>query len=85
VESLKRAGRGQSYVLAEDDRAAGTGRRELDDAEVIPGRVVQVEPPTQLALEALGAINVRDRDDDHLELHFERARPKFSAANALCA
>jgi len=73
VQALGGAGRRRGDVLAEDDGASGAGRRELDNPKVIPGRVVDVEPPTQVAIETLGAIHVRDRDDDDLKLHVDRA------------
>src|SRR5580704_14339357 len=70
VQSLCGAGCGRSDVLAEDHRARGAGWRELDHAEVaIVGSEVGVEPPPQADIKALGAIDVRYRDDDDLELH----------------
>ena len=47
-------------------------RRELDHAPVVAGGEVGVEPPTQVAVKALGAIDVRNGDDDDLELHVDR-------------
>jgi hypothetical protein len=67
VQPLAGAGRRRGDVLAEDDRARRARRRELDDAEVVTGCEVGVEPPTQAAVKALGAIDVRNRDDDDLE------------------
>jgi hypothetical protein len=49
-------------------------RRELDAPKRVTDDEVGVEPPTQLAVEALGAIDVRYRDDDDLELHVDRLR-----------
>src|ERR1700722_4653293 len=69
-------GRGCGDVLAEGDRASGAGRRELDPSIIVPGGVVEVKPPTQVAIESLGAIDVRDRDDDDLKLHVDRARAR---------
>src|ERR1700722_11019339 len=66
VQPPRRTGRGYGNVFAEGDRASGAGRRELDHPVVIPGRVVEVESPAQGAVEALGAIDVRDRDNDDL-------------------
>ena len=56
--------------------APGTRRRELDHAEVVAGGVVGVEPPTQVAVEALGAVDVRNGNDDDLELHVELPRSR---------
>ena len=67
VQALGRTGRGRRDVRAELDRAAGARRRELDDPEVVARRDVGVEPPVETAVEGLGAIDVGDRDDDHLE------------------
>jgi hypothetical protein len=55
-------------VPAEDDGAAGTRRGELDDAPVA-AREVRIEPPAQLTIEALGALDIRNRDHDHLQFH----------------
>jgi hypothetical protein len=49
----------------------GAGRRQLDHAEVVAGGEVGVEPPTQAAIETLGAVDVRNRDDDDLEPHVD--------------
>jgi len=56
-------------VLAEDDRAPGAGRGELDHAEVFTVVVVGVEPPSELRVELLGPLDIPNRDDDDLELH----------------
>src|SRR5215471_12862109 len=50
------------------DRAGRAGWRELDHAELTTDDEVGVEPPVEAAVEAFGTINVRDRDDDDLEL-----------------
>ena len=70
------AGRGRRDVGAELDRARRAGRRELDDAETIIEAEVGVEPPAEPAVEGLGPIDVRDRDDDRLELQVEGARAR---------
>jgi len=69
VQALGGAGRRRGDVLAEDDRASGARRRELDHTKVVTGGEVGVEPPTQAAVKTLGAIDVRNRDDDDLELY----------------
>ena len=51
---------------------AGAGRRELDDPEAVVDGEVGVEPPPEAAVELLRAVDVRDGDDDDLELHVDR-------------
>ena len=41
---------------------------------VVPAREVEVDCPAQIAIEALGTVDVRDRDDDDVELHVDGAR-----------
>jgi hypothetical protein len=77
------AGRGRRNVLADDDRASGAGRRELDHAELVPSRVVDVRPPTRVAIKGFGANDVRDRDDDDLEFHVHRGPRTVSTAGSL--
>ena len=55
---------------AELDRAAGTGRVELDDPEVAAAEV-GVEPPAEALVELLRPVDIRDGDDDGLELHVD--------------
>ena len=55
--------------------AGGARGRELDDAEVVAVGEVGVEPPAEVAIETLGAIDVRNGDDDDLELHVDRRPP----------
>ena len=43
---------------------------------VVTDDEVGVEPPAQAAVKALGAIDVRNRDDDDLELHVDRPRSR---------
>jgi hypothetical protein len=56
------------------DRARRASRRELHHPKRVTPDEVGVEPPTQVAVEALGAIDVRNRDDDDLELHVDPLR-----------
>ena len=56
MQVFRRARRSRRDVLAEDDRATRAGRRELDHAIIVPRCVVDVEPPTEVAVEAFGAI-----------------------------
>src|ERR1700720_276029 len=60
VQALRGAGSSRGDVLAENDRAAGARRRELDHAEVVLVSVVGVEPPSELRVELLRAIDVGD-------------------------
>src|SRR5262249_19901112 len=57
-------GRGGRERGAELDRAPGAVRGELNE----DGRR-DVQPPAEAAVEPLGAVDIRDRDDDHLDLH----------------
>jgi hypothetical protein len=47
VQALSGARRRRGDVLAEDDRAPGAGRRELDHAEVVTAGELGVEPPPE--------------------------------------
>src|SRR6202011_1881455 len=75
VQALGGAGCRRGDVLAEDDRAPRARRRELDHAEVFTAVVVGVEPPPEPPVELLGAVDIRYRDDDYLELHGNSATP----------
>ena len=61
---------------AEVDRARRAWRRELYDPKLVTADDVSVEPPTQAAVKALGAFDVRNRDDDDLELHVDPPRSR---------
>jgi hypothetical protein len=67
VQALSGARCRRGDVLAEDDRAPGALRRELDHAEVVTAVVVGVEPPPQPPLELFRAVDIRHGDDDDLE------------------
>jgi hypothetical protein len=70
VQALGRAGCRRGDILAEDDRAPGAGRCKLDHAEVFTVVVVGVEAPPELpTVELFGAVDIRDGDDNYLELH----------------
>src|SRR6266404_182944 len=71
VQALDRAGCRRGDVLAEDDRASGPRRRELDDAPIVTMCEVSVEPPPETSVELLCAVDIRDGDDDNLELHID--------------
>src|SRR6516164_9230288 len=68
-ECLGRTGSGRRDVLAEMDRATGARRRELDQAEIFAGGAVNVEPPSDPFVKLLRALDIRNGDDDDLELH----------------
>jgi hypothetical protein len=46
-------------------------RRELHGARPVGPDKIGVEPPAQFLVEALGAINVRNRNDRDFEFHIE--------------
>src|SRR6202451_2754352 len=79
VEALGRAWRSGCDLRAKLNRAPGTGRRELHNAEAVIKGEVGIEPPPEFGVELLRAVNVRDRNDDHLELHVY----SFGASTAL--
>src|SRR6516165_4308485 len=64
-----RTGSGRRDVLAEMDRATGARRRELDQAEIFTGGAVNVEPPSDPFVKLLRTLDIRNGDDDDLELH----------------
>src|SRR5712664_3582335 len=71
VETLGGARRGRRYLHAELDRAPRAGRRELDDPESVVEWEICIEPPPKLCVKRFRAINIRDWNDDHLELHVD--------------
>ena len=71
IKSACRARHGRGDSRAEVDRARRAWRRELYDPKLVTDDEVGVQSPTQAAVKALGAIDVRDRDDDDLELHVD--------------
>src|ERR1051326_6181055 len=71
VQPLRRARRSRGDILAEDHRACGTWRRKLDHAVVAAGREVGIEPPAEFRVKLLCTVDVRDGNDNHLELHVD--------------
>src|SRR6202048_1377282 len=69
VETLGGARRGRRYLHAELNRAPRPGRRELDDPESVVEWEICIEPPPKLCVKRFRAIDIRDWNDDHLELH----------------
>jgi hypothetical protein len=74
IESLRRTGCGRGDALTEVDRGRRTRRRKLHDPELVSFGEVGIEPPAEASVELLGAVDVRDRNDDHLELQVDRTR-----------
>jgi hypothetical protein len=76
IKTLGRAGSRSGDILAEDDRAAGARRRELNHTKVFAVAVVGVESPPEPRVELLRAIDIRDWDNDDFEFHvdFRHAR-----------
>src|SRR5262245_22762060 len=72
IVALSGARRGRRDVRAELDRAGRARWRELDDAEAVSESVVGVQPPSELFVEVLGAIDVGHGDDDDLEFLIDR-------------
>ena len=80
---MGRAGRGRRDVRAELDRAPRAGRGELDDPNAVIEREVGVEPPPELLVEFLRSVNIRDGDDDHLELQVDSCSAPIAGRVAL--
>src|SRR5580704_16112970 len=71
IKALSGAGSRRRDVPAEDDRAPGARRRELNHAKVLTVVVVGVESPPEPRVELLRAIDIRDGDNDDFELHVD--------------
>src|SRR5271165_5399167 len=56
-------------VLAENDRASGARRRELDHPEVFTAVIIGVQTPAQRLVEAFGAVYVGDWQYNNFEFH----------------
>ncbi len=82
VQVLGGAGRGRRDARAELDRALRARRRELDDAKVVTSGAVGVESPAEVSVELLRMVDIRDGNDNHLELlvHDVGSFPLLSAA-----
>src|SRR5829696_6490 len=72
VKSACRARHGRCEPGAEVDRARRAWRRELHQ-KCVADDEVGIEAPAQVAVEALGATDVRNGDDDDFELHVGRS------------
>src|SRR5438128_10753249 len=57
---------------------------ELDHPVVVPRYKVDVQPPAQVAVEALGAIGIGHWNDNQLKLHFDRSDREVSGAKLVC-
>ena len=53
------------------DATARAVGRKLDDPEAVIEAKVGVEPPTELRVKLFRAVDIRDGDDDNLELHVD--------------
>src|SRR4030095_5477354 len=73
IDRLWRARPRRRGCLAEVNRTWRARRRELHHPELFTDGEVGVEPPTQAAVEALGAIDVGHGDDYGLELEIDRS------------
>src|SRR5215217_8231451 len=73
IKSACRARHGRRTPGAELDRARRAWRRELDAPKRVTDHEVGIEAPAQVDVETLSAIDVRNRDDDDLELHIDRS------------
>src|SRR5262245_21210978 len=80
VQALRGAGLGRRDVPAEDDRGIRARRGELDHPPVATGGEVGVEPPAELCVKRLGAIDVGYRHDDDFELEIDAAQFRGSLA-----
>jgi hypothetical protein len=70
LQALQRARRHvrDDAALADHDRAARAGRRQLDDAGTVADTGVVVDGEAELlGVELLGAVDVRHRDDDDFQ------------------
>src|SRR6476660_5776462 len=72
IQTLRGTRCRRGNVLTENYRTTRAGRRELDHAEITPVVVVCVEPPTELRVELFRAVDIRDRNNNDLELHVDR-------------
>jgi hypothetical protein len=84
VQALGQARRGRCDVRAELDRATGPRRRKLDDPKAVIEAKIGVEPPTELPIELLGAVDIRNRDDDRFELHVDSRDARDKTAYCIC-
>ena len=71
-QAVRRAGLGRRDSLAEDDRGFRVVRRQLHAAEVVARHEVGVEPPAELLVERLRAVDVGNADHHDFELHVDR-------------
>src|SRR5215471_11997883 len=78
VHALGGPRRRRGDVFAKNYRTPGTGRRELNSTPVIASVEIGVEPPPELGVELFGAVYIRNRDDDHLNLHIDSHSTRVS-------
>src|SRR6185312_14290293 len=83
VDTAVRARLGVRDALPDGDRAGRARRRQLDDPELLVGRMVDVEVEAELLrVERLRAVHVRHGDDHELELQFSHSRLLVSEARS---
>src|SRR5215217_1771662 len=68
-QPVSRPGLSRREALAHVNRALRAGRRELHPADVVAGGEVRVQPPSEALIEALGPVDVGDRQRHDLEPH----------------
>ena len=83
VEAVGRPGRGRGDFRPELYRAPRTGRRELDDPEAVIEGEVGVEPPPEVPVELLRAVDIGDRDDDRPRTSCQLSRGSSSLPSRL--
>jgi len=71
IQAVRGPGRAGREVRSELDRASGTRRRELYDSETVIEKEVGVESPAELSVEVLRAVDIRDGDDNRLQLQVD--------------
>ena len=71
-QAVRRAGLRRRDSLAEDNRGWRVVRRQLHDAKVVARCEVGVEPPAEILVERLRAVDVGNAEHHDFELHVDR-------------
>src|SRR5436189_4955340 len=71
-QALDRARLRRRYTLTEHDRAFRIVWCELNNTEIIAFREIGIESPTELFVERLRNIDIRNAEHHDLELHVDR-------------
>ena len=69
VGAVSRARRSRGNVRAELHRTSRPRWSKLHDSEAVIETEVGVEPPPEVPVELLRAVDIRNGDDEHLEFH----------------